>query len=340
MSQGNQITALTVANPAIALYNNVNPIEFINMMVPALRNSMMWGEIDVNQATMILFEAMGRGYTCHQLKQRYHLMMGQLSKKTEAALADFQTKFGGRLETIVSTKDEVHVKATCNGITSEVRWTWDELLKEPFVYDTKEKDAVAAISRGQHKTLRLKPKYGTDRSRTNMMWLRAAEWAVKRVCPAAMLDCMDLDYGDSDAIDVEATPVPQDSPQPASQSAPSQPPAEEATFEPKQEAETPATEMPQIEPENESAEPATEERVQYCRSLLGRVMQRPGCSELCKTFAAKVRECCGSLNGMTLHSLESCIDYLTKLDVDNPSPDMEEASKFFEQSLRRYEPKN
>lgn len=332
MSQGNQVTALTVANPAIALYSNVNPIEFINMMVPALRNSMMWGEIDVHQATMILFESMGRGYTCHQLKQRYHLMMGQLSKKTEAALADFQTKFGGRLETIVSTKDEVHVKATCAGVAFEVHWTWDELLKEPFVYDTKEKDAVAAIKRGQQSTLRLKAKYGTDRSRTNMMWLRAAEWAVKRVCPAAMLDCMDLDTVDSDVIDVDSTPI-----EPAAtQANAQQQPADDAKFEVKD------TEIPKVEPvvENESAEPATEDRAQYCRNLLSRVMQRPGCEGVCKAFGAKVREVCGSLNGMTAHSLESCIDYLAKLDVDNPSPDMAEASKFFEQSLRRYEPKN
>lgn len=109
----------------------------------------------------------------------YHIMMGRLSKKAEAILADF-VKAGGRYKILQRDALGAAVVASM-GDTKDATFSfsWEDALQEPFVYANKNELKKPVAERT------FKDKYATPRSRMQMLWARLVSDMGRALCPAA-----------------------------------------------------------------------------------------------------------------------------------------------------------
>ncbi len=156
--------------------------EFVREMGRAIHSSGMFGCQSPSQGYVLALECAARKCPPLALVERYHLIMGKLSMKSEAMLADFVTD-GGSHEVLDRTPDRAAIKLTRNRKSYVFELTWDQALKEPFVYEGKEADVVAKLAVGKIGDLKMKSKYATPRARMQMLWARVVSDAVRAVAP-------------------------------------------------------------------------------------------------------------------------------------------------------------
>ncbi|MFA6063940.1 MAG: hypothetical protein WC736_15235 [Gallionella sp.] len=114
----------------------------------------------------------------------YHIMMGRLTKKAEAILADF-VKAGGKYK--ILQRDATGAKVVASmGETKDATFSfsWDDALQEPFVYAGSAKDQRAELKKPLEQRT-LKDKYATPRSRMQMLWARLVSDMGRALCPSA-----------------------------------------------------------------------------------------------------------------------------------------------------------
>ena len=119
------------------------------------------------------------------LVKRNHFMFDQLVMRADAMVAEFQAR-GGKITNRVKSADKAAATLTdVNGESMDFLLTWEDAQNEPFVYDCKESQAVAAIKAGLEKRiqLKLKDKYATPRSRSQMLWARLVSDAIRTIDP-------------------------------------------------------------------------------------------------------------------------------------------------------------
>ncbi len=111
----------------------------------------------------------------------YHIMMGSISKKAHAILADF-VRAGGKYKILQRDAEGASMFASKDSTEGTYTFTWEDAQKEPFVYDGGIKE--------QHRQLTLpvadrilKGKYATPRSRTQMLWARLISDTCNALCP-------------------------------------------------------------------------------------------------------------------------------------------------------------
>ncbi len=110
----------------------------------------------------------------------YHLMMGRLSKKAEAILADF-VKAGGKYKIVQRDANGSKIIASL-GETQDAEFSlsWEDAQKEAFVYKNpsmvNQKDADKRV---------FKDNYATPRKRMQMLWARLVSDMGRAMCPAS-----------------------------------------------------------------------------------------------------------------------------------------------------------
>lgn len=127
------------------------------------------------------------GITFIEYMQTYHLIKGKVSKRADAIQADFQSR-GGKLKIVQRDDKGSVVELERDGAKFKSSVLWADCLAEPFVYEGKEADIVAALA-GDAKAkaaLKLKAKYATPRSRMQMLWARAISDGVRAVDPGSV----------------------------------------------------------------------------------------------------------------------------------------------------------
>ena len=113
----------------------------------------------------------------------YQIMMGTISKKAHAILADF-VRTGGTYR-IIKRDPECASMFAKHGLTEgEFSFTWDQAKEEPFIYT-----GSPSEQRGQltvpFEERELKAKYATPRSRMQMLWARLISDTCNALCPEA-----------------------------------------------------------------------------------------------------------------------------------------------------------
>jgi hypothetical protein len=114
----------------------------------------------------------------------YHIMMGRLTKKAEAILADF-IRAGGKYKIV--QRDALGAKVIASmgeTLNAEFSFTWEDALQEPFVYAGSSKDQRAELKKPVE-ARNLKDKYATPRSRMQMLWARLVSDMGRTLCPSA-----------------------------------------------------------------------------------------------------------------------------------------------------------
>lgn len=218
------VPSRTVALPTV--YDRAaNVADFLVNVGRAIHSSGMFGCDSPSQGYVLALECAARKMPPLTLAERYHLIKGKLSMKAEAMLADFAKE--GSHEIIERSPTRAAIKLVRNRKSHVFELTWEDAVREPFVYEGKEADVIAKLAAGKTGDLKLKPKYATPRARTQMLWARVVSDGVRAMAPEVVAghyapeevaDFADVDLGSLPAEPVgeeDASDDPQPAPPPA-----------------------------------------------------------------------------------------------------------------------------
>jgi len=165
-----------------------NATELITMMGNAIHQSGMLGCANPAQGAVLAMTCFAKGSDPMSLAQRYHIIHGRLSMKSDAMLAEFRNR-GGKHRIIKRSADEAAIQLVMDGDTQEFSFCWSEAQREPFIYNGKESETIRFIAAGNQAELdkRLKGKYSTPRARMQMLWARVVSDGVRAMCPEVNL---------------------------------------------------------------------------------------------------------------------------------------------------------
>jgi hypothetical protein len=152
------------------------------------------------------------GWSWLQFRETYHYYCGQISKKAEAMLRDFN-RAGGTHRMLERSPTRAAISVEYLGQRVEREFTWDQAKQEPFVYDGRPAEQMSALSLPEDKRT-LKAKYRTPHSREQMLWARLVSDVVRFVCPEASSGCYtpeevsDFDGATEERTDTTPTATP------------------------------------------------------------------------------------------------------------------------------------
>ena len=183
---------MVTSNPQtteLSVYERISdPVAAMITMGAAIAKSGMFGCGSLEAGQVFAMECLARRMPPLMLAERYHVIFGKLSMKAEAMLAGFE-EAGGKYKVIERGPDRVAVEMTIGGQSQTLSLTWEDAQKEPFVYEGKEGEIVDLLTSGDPKKLaklKLKSKYATPRSRTQMLWARLVSDGVRFLCPSVV----------------------------------------------------------------------------------------------------------------------------------------------------------
>jgi hypothetical protein len=168
----------------LTVYSASNAVSVIETMGKAIAKSQFIKCDNVEQGIVLAMTCYSKGMDFLTLAQKYDLIGGRLSMKSDAMLSGLRER-GGKHKIIKRTADEACVLLIYDGQEYESRMTWEEARGEPFIYAGKESETLRFIEAKNEKELakRLKPKYATPRARMQMLWARAVSDGVRALCP-------------------------------------------------------------------------------------------------------------------------------------------------------------
>lgn len=142
--------------------------------------SKMFGEMSANQGCVIASHLFITGEPILEYQRRNQLVSGRPNIPYDAMGAAFQER-GGDIKVIEKSPNACRLELTYKGKSTPFSLTWEDALKEPFVYNGKEADVVKDLAAGKKPTL--KAKYATPRSRATMLYARVISDAIRTVAP-------------------------------------------------------------------------------------------------------------------------------------------------------------
>ena len=171
----------------------------IDLIGKMLAQSEMFGARNPAEGFVIASMCQQEGISYRRWMETYHFIKGRVSKRADAISTDF-IRSGGTIKITQRDADGAKVELTRNGSSYTSSITWRDCVNEPFVYAGKESDVVAALAAGGNatKSLKIKDKYATPRSRMQMMWARAISDGVRTLAP----DCCQGMYTPEEMDDI------------------------------------------------------------------------------------------------------------------------------------------
>lgn len=217
--------ALALAEKPAAMLpiNNVNDMQFLGHV---LSQCQLFGQRNPAEGLAIVGMCHQQRISWMTFMQNFHMIKGRVSKKADAILADFR-RIGGKHSVILRTSEAAEIKLTIGKETQSFRLTWEECMKEPFVYVGNEETVIAQLESGDTSRLVFKAKYRTPRGRMQMLWARVVSDGVRALAP----ECCQGIYTPEETDDfVDVTPLPAagtGNPVPVAPSAPASAPAQQ-----------------------------------------------------------------------------------------------------------------
>lgn len=173
----------TADSKALTVYERMpDPLIAINSLGTDIAKSGLFNCGSVEQGRVLAMECFARGLPPLSLAETYHIIDNKLSMKADKMLARFE-EFGGKYKLKSRTPDLAEIELTIGGQSYTFSLSWDDAQREPFVYVGSEKENVALLT--DNKKPKLKTKYATPRSRSQMLWARVVSDGVRAVCPRA-----------------------------------------------------------------------------------------------------------------------------------------------------------
>ena len=173
----------TALSTSSAAYRNVaDPLAFVKLVGNAIARSQMFGCDNEEAGQVLALECLARQSPPMMLAERYHIIHGRLSMKSEAMIADFMAIKDHSMQLVERSPDRAAIILWVDGAEHPFQLTWDEAKQEPFVYEGKESAVVSQLA-DAGKAPKLKAKYATPRSRMQMLWNRLISDSVRVLAP-------------------------------------------------------------------------------------------------------------------------------------------------------------
>lgn len=154
----------------VELYSKLNnPLEAIEKIGTFFAKSGMFGCEKTEQGMVLAMACMFERTSPLAIKRKYHLQNGELSMRADAMLADFRGLKSGKHKVIERSDKRAAVELSLDGQSLTFAFSWEDALKEPFVYG---KDGKT-----------IKRNYATPRARMQMLWARAVSDGVRTMAP-------------------------------------------------------------------------------------------------------------------------------------------------------------
>lgn len=165
-------TALVVRGQAMPIAN----MQELKEIGEIFARSGMFGCKTVEQGCVLALTCHMTGKHPVRLKEEYHLIDGNLSKRADAMLASLR-EHGGEYEIVSRTPDKAEIKIACGKAKGSFSLEWTQARQEPFPWSNqKDKDGNPA----------LKKNWRTPRARMQMLWARVVSDGVRACCPQAV----------------------------------------------------------------------------------------------------------------------------------------------------------
>ena len=144
-----------------------NALEFIEQMGGMIATSKLLGCENPAQGRVMAMTCLAKGCDPLSLAQRYDIIQGKLSMKSDAMLAEFRSR-GGKHRIIQRDSDGAVVELSIAGETQTFGLLWVDAQEEDFTKGKK----------GE-----IKANYATPRKRMQMLWARVVSDGVRAMCP-------------------------------------------------------------------------------------------------------------------------------------------------------------
>jgi len=174
-----------MTNNQLIAYDKIDDVPgFVTQLGRSIALSKMFGCESEEQGQIMALECIAKKMPPLSIAERFHLIHGKLSKKSEAMLAEFREVAKGMHRVICRDAACCEIQlVTSDRQEINFRLTWEEAKQEPFVYEGKESTVVELLNSGKTDKLKLKPKYATPRARMQMMWSRLVSDSIRCVAP-------------------------------------------------------------------------------------------------------------------------------------------------------------
>lgn len=158
---------------AVSVYGSVpNAMEFIEKMGMSIAKSQMFGCQNPEQGMVLAAACLTENKSPVEIARKYHIIQGNLSKKSDAMLAEFRER-GGKHNIIQRDSNAAEIELTMDGNSIRFRFEWDEAQNESYVWGKADKEG----------NKKLKDNWATPRGRMQMLWARVVSDGVRAVCP-------------------------------------------------------------------------------------------------------------------------------------------------------------
>ena len=176
-------TAKTTAT-ALQTAQVFNSMQALETFGNYIFQSNMFGARNPAEGFVIGITCQQEGMTLLQFKERYHVMMGQVTIKSEAMLANL-LELGGEYEIQARTPDRVAIKLTYKKASFFSEIKWEDIKDEAYTRANKDANGRNYADNVPIEQRRYKDNWSTPRRRMQMMWARAVSDGVRAVCPLA-----------------------------------------------------------------------------------------------------------------------------------------------------------
>lgn len=152
----------------LSIYERMtDPLAAVEQLGNAIAQSAMFGCSNPSQGKVLAMACLVDGKSPIEIAQKYHIIEGNLSKKSDAMLAEFRER-GGKHKLVFRTSDHAEIELSIDGQTQSFSLNWTEAQQEPFVFTKKRT---------------IKKNWATPRSRMQMLWARVVSDGVRVMCP-------------------------------------------------------------------------------------------------------------------------------------------------------------
>lgn len=179
--------AITTTQPnadALQTAQVFNSFEALEKLGTYIYQSGMFGVRNPAEGFILAVTCQQEKMSFMQVNERFHIMMGKITIKAEAMLANLQ-ELGGEHEIIEKSPNRVAIKLTYKKASYLSEVLWEDIKNESYTRANKDANGRNYADSVPIEQRQFKENYATPRRRMQMMWARAVSDGVRTVCPLA-----------------------------------------------------------------------------------------------------------------------------------------------------------
>lgn len=179
--------AITTAQPtttALQMAQVFNSFEALEKLGTYIYQSGMFGVRNPAEGFILAVTCQQERMSFMQVNERFHIMMGKITIKAEAMLANLQ-ELGGEHEIIEKSPNRVAIKLIYKKASYLSEVLWEDIKNESYTRANKDANGRNYADNVPIEQRQFKENYATPRRRMQMMWARAVSDGVRTVCPLA-----------------------------------------------------------------------------------------------------------------------------------------------------------